>query len=392
MSKSTLKLSKVAKSITTGAALASLVALDAVTPGSALAQSKAGQPSPTLQRLEGLQRVEQDRQSAEDAKWRSFPRVEAPARATSVGTPRPVETVAPWFFDALTGGGQPQHLHQKCAFYWPGWKLRPDGTRVTAVRGCLREWVAVDWIAVDCKSLKVSWLSSRHRAGWSSWSVPSPQEETGQMVAALCDNTSSDANEPFTKASTPSMPARSTGEPGLGARAAIPIPDRAELSAVNVGADGKQILQLLGRMGVRTEIWNRCPQAGAIAAYSRFDNLLVLCKASLRDPSLATEAIAHEAVHALQDCLQPGGIKGSASIPLRALFKTSNGGKNFDDFVNLLYMGFADRPKTVAYLQELEKNLSPDLFSMEIEAYALEESPETVRIMLVAFLPVCGSE
>lgn len=387
MNKSSSKLSKVAKSISAGAALASLVAFNAVMPGSASAQPKAGQPSPTLQRLEGLQRVEQDRQSAENAKWRSFSRVDPPARATSGGSPGSVELASMWFFDALRWGGQPQHLRQKCAFYWPGWKLRPDGTRFTAVRGCLQKSVAV-----DCKSLKVSWLSSAHRANWSSWSVPSPQEETGQMVAALCDNTTSGAKEPIAKASAPSMPARSTGEPGLGPRAAIPAPDHAGFSAVNVGAGGKQILQLLGRMGVSTEIWDRCPKVGSIAAYSRFDNLLILCKASLRDPSLATEAIAHEAVHALQDCLQPGGIKGSASIPLRALFKTSNGGKNFDDFVNLLYMGFADRPKTVAYLQKLEKNLSPDMFTMEVEAYALEASPETVRIMLESFLPVCGSE
>ena len=90
MSKSSSKLSKVARSIASGAVLASLAALDAVTTGSALAQSKPAQPSPTLQ-SEGLQRVEQKRRSAQDAKWRSFPRVDAPTRTASVGTPRQVE-------------------------------------------------------------------------------------------------------------------------------------------------------------------------------------------------------------------------------------------------------------------------------------------------------------
>ena len=210
MSKSSSKLSKVAKSISAGAALACLVAFNAVTPGSASAQPKEGQPSPTLQRLEGLQRVEQDRQSAEDAKWRSFSRVDAPARTASAGELRPVETVAPWFFDALTGGGQPQHLHQKCAFYWPGWKLRPDGTRVTAVRGCLREWVAV-----DCKSLKVSWHDrlllldrSKHPAGWSAWKFPQDGETT-QMVAELCDNiTASGVKETGSKTFASYIPAQ----------------------------------------------------------------------------------------------------------------------------------------------------------------------------------------
>ena len=212
MSKNSSKLNKVAKSLSAAAALASLAAFNAVTPGSASAQPKTAQPSPTLQRLEALHQVERDRKSAEDAKWRSFSRVDPPARATSIGTPRPVETVAPWFFDALTGGGQPQHLHQKCAFYWPGWKLRPDGTRFTAVRGCLQKWVAV-----DCKSLKVSWHDrlllldrSKYAAGWSTWSVPQDGETT-QMVAELCDNiTASGIEETGSKTFASYIPAQST--------------------------------------------------------------------------------------------------------------------------------------------------------------------------------------
>ena len=91
MSKSSSKLGKVARSIASGAVLAPLAALDAVTTGSALAQSKPGQAIPTLQRLEGLQRVELERRSAQDSKWRSFPRVDAPTRISSVGAPRQAE-------------------------------------------------------------------------------------------------------------------------------------------------------------------------------------------------------------------------------------------------------------------------------------------------------------
>ena len=190
MSKSSSKLSKVARSIASGAVLASLVALDAFTPGSASAQPKPGPPSPTMQRLEGLQRVEQERQSAEDAKWKSFPDLEPDLR-TGKG----------WLFDVQT-----QHLRQKCAFYWPGWKLR-----FTAVKGCPREWVAV-----DCKSLKVSWHDrlllldrSKYPAGWSGWSVPQ-DVETAQMVAELCDNiTSSGVHETGSKIFASYIPAQS---------------------------------------------------------------------------------------------------------------------------------------------------------------------------------------
>jgi len=174
VSKSSSKLGKVAKSISAGAALASLVAFNAITAGSAWAQPIPVQPSPTMQRLQQFQKVERNRQSAEDAKWRSF-------------RGHQVDTAAPWFFDTLT------KRPPRCEFYWPGWKLHPDEARVTKVRGC--SW---DWVAVDCKSLKVSW----QRGAWnryspksaysSGWETPTSSTDSGlqtvQMVAELCEN------------------------------------------------------------------------------------------------------------------------------------------------------------------------------------------------------------
>ena len=376
MSKRSCFLSKAANSIITGAVLASLVALDAFTSGSASAQSKAGQPSPTLQRLQQLQQVERDRKSAEDAKWRSFP-------GFYYGTSN--------HLDRFMGPKRPP----ECEFYWPGWKLQSDGTRVTKVRSCY----STHWVAVDCRSLKVSWhsygLSSLKVGKWDSWEIPQNTTDFGlqttQMVAALCDNISpSMVKDTQPQTSIPVMPVRTAWRPGPAIKPGLPIPDNAQMSIVNVGAGGEQILELLGNIGVKSVIAKTCPKAGAIAAYSRFDNLLVMCKESLLDPSLATEAIAHVAVHALQDCLQPGGIKGSDSVTLTRFFKTFNEGKQSADFRDLIRMGLVNRPKVLAYLEELKKSMPCNMYLMEIEAHALEAAPKTVKILLETFSPLCS--
>ncbi|MCP9941002.1 hypothetical protein KBY70_01110 [Cyanobium sp. ATX 6E8] len=211
------------------------------------------------------------------------------------------------------------------------------------------------------------------------------------MVAALCDNIAPPiGKEAQSLSSIASMPTRSARPTASVAKPMMPIPNDAQISTVNVGAGGKQILQLLGEMGVETEIRDKCPKAGTVGAYSRFDNLLILCKASLRDPALATEVIAHEAVHALQDCLQQGGIKGSDSITLTRFFKTFNNGRQSADFRDLVRAGLANRPKTLAHLEELKKSMPRNMYAMEIEAHALEVSPKSVRILLEALAPLCG--
>lgn len=371
--------------MTAGAAVASLAASDEITAGSAWAQPIPSQPSPTMQRLQQLQKVERDRQSAEDAKWRSFGG-QSPAHTANGGETRPVEMAATWYFDALTSSSPPVQP-RKCEFYWPGWKLHPDGTRVTKVRGCLRNWVAV-----DCKSLKVAWSFRGYPPSWSGWALPATSDvETTQMVTELCDNIAPPiGKEAQSLSSIAAMPKRSARPTASVAKPMMPIPNDASFSTVNVGAEGKQILQTLGGMGVVTEIRDRCPKAGVVGAYSRYDNLLVLCNASLRNQALATETIAHEAVHALQDCLQPGGIKGSDSITLTRFLKTFNNGRQSADFRDLVRAGLANRPKTLAYLEELKKSMPRNMYAMEIEAHALDVSPKSVRILLEALAPLCG--
>jgi len=144
-------------------------------------------------------------------------------------------------------------------------------------------------------------------------------------------------------------------------------------------------------MGVEAIIAKACPKAGAHAAYSRFDNLLVLCEPALYGPAIATESIAHEAVHALQDCIQPGGIKGSASIPLIKFLTIINDKQRIEQFKQLLHSGLINRPKVTADLREQKKNLPPEMFLMEYEASALEAYPKRVAAMLQEIgLPLCA--
>lgn len=385
MSKSQLLQSKAADSITTGAVLASLLLFESITSRSVSAQLKASQPSPTMQRLEGLQKMEQDRRSAEDAKWRSFPNAVSNSAASNDKT-RPVAMFSNWFHHAITGTGGPGP--SKCEFYWPGWKMQQDGTRVTKVRNCLN-----DWVAVDCKSLKVSWSYSPYPHSWSRWAIPEPSDiATTQMVAALCDNVSTQYGKQG-PSSVP-MPGIPQGLPATSVSAVKPVlqaSDSGQMSSINVGGEGKRILQLLGENGILVEIRDKCPEANAVGAYSRFDNLFLLCGAALRNPALATETIAHEAVHVLQDCLQPGGIDGSDSITLTRFFKSYDGGKHSADLKRLMNTSLANRPKTMAYLEGLKNSIPLNMYAMEIEAHALEAFPKTVRILLETFAPYCTS-
>ncbi len=376
MSKRPWTLIKVAKTIAAGAALTALVALDAITAVSASAQSRAGQTSQTMQRLQQLQQEERDRQSTEDAKWRRFPGHDDPG-----ATP-----ASRWVMNVLMG--TPPKTPPKCEFYWPGWKLNSNGTRITKVRSCGRNWVAV-----DCKSLRVSW---KHYpaiyARWSDWRLPTSNElDTAQMVAALCDNIASPLGEEAqSSAPSNSLQLRPSITPISEAKPSLQLPSSGQFGSINVGAEGKQILQLLGEMGVETVIKDECPKPGTLGAYSRFDNLLVLCKASLKYPALATEVIAHEAVHALQDCIQPGGIKGSASRSLMSFFRVFNEGKHAARFEDLLRDGLANRPNIAAYLRDLKTSMPPKMFLMEREAYALEIYPKSVALLLKNIgIPLC---
>lgn len=86
-----------------------------------------------------------------------------------------------------------------CEFHWAGWKRQPSGAWVTDVRGCKK-----DRVAVDCRSLKISWMSLYSPPGydasgkkyaareiWEAWCLPeepigNPQEVL--MVAEVCDS------------------------------------------------------------------------------------------------------------------------------------------------------------------------------------------------------------
>lgn len=363
--------------ITSHALVATLISLKVITAGAALAQPNPGQRSPTLQRLQQLNQVERDRQAAEDAKWRSF-RIDNS------------KSTMPWFFNSLT------NRSPSCEFYWPGWKASKDGIRITDTRKC--PW---DKVAVNCNSLKASWYTKAY-SHWSPWSTPGKlngpndayefETETSLMVASLCDNiTNSSGQRAQSQASMSTSPAIAARRQRAETKPVLTIPGKANMGMINVGAEGKQILDLLGGIGVLTEIRDKCPKAGVVGAYSRFDNLFILCTASLRNPGLATETIAHEAIHALHDCLQPGGIKGSDSLTVTSFLKTFRNGKYSADFRELVRIGLADRPRTVAYLEELRTNLPRNMYEMEVEAHALEISPKAVKSLLEAFAPLCIS-
>lgn len=372
--------------------LAAPVATLGVGPAGAQTLPSAGYESPTLRRLEEIDRQERERKRAEDSKWWSFPRPrsagQVPAREGSVE----------WYRNLITSGiGK----GNKCEFYWPGWRTVgfPVGTQGTDVRNCFRgDWL-VDKIAVDCRNLRLSWGMSFIPRGsenrivkWDEGTRPSLSTKEGredaQMMAEVCDRGGIDVESELARPvlTPPSHTAISSNrnmESSGAARVADEPGKAGTMRLVNVGVMGQRILDVLARMGVKSVIPTKCPQPDAIAAYSRHDNLLIMCSAAFRDPALATEAIAHEAVHALQDCLGPGGIKTPSSVTLSNYFASLNGSNGATPFKEILRSGLEGRPKTNAELLELKSSLTTDQHQMEYEAYALEVQPKLVMALLL---------
>lgn len=165
------------------------MALVALLAGPSLAQS------PTLQRLEQLEHQERQARMEEAAQWRTFPR--PPSRSDTEphdgsGTVRDAyNPLAPdsWLNQQL-GQGNPN----ACQYHWSAWTLDPHtGIRSTAMR-CSRS-LHQD-VAVQCSSLQLTTtFAPRQRLRWSNWRLPATQGER-EMVAALCDNLTSEEKRP----------------------------------------------------------------------------------------------------------------------------------------------------------------------------------------------------
>jgi len=144
-------------------------------------------------------------------------------------------------------------------------------------------------------------------------------------------------------------------------------------------------------MGVRIRISRKCPD-GVLAAYGRYENLFLLCSSLNKSAELITEAVAHEAVHALHDCVQDQGIGGSDSTTLISFFERLGSVERVERFKALLRSLLIPRPLTTQRLFRLKNQLNPKFFLMEYEAYALEADPPKVLSLIHRIgISRCGS-
>ena len=144
---------------------------------------------------------------------------------------------------------------------------------------------------------------------------------------------------------------------------------------------GEAIIEGLEAMGVRVGFSEKCPD-GALAAYGRYDNFFLLCSNLAKSADLITEAVAHEAVHALHDCVQDQGISGSQSTTLVSFFERLGNMERVQRFKALLRSLLIPRPHTTQRLFRLKNQLDPQFFLMEYEAYALEADPPKVLSLI----------
>ena len=73
---------------------------------------------------------------------------------------------------------------------WAGWRLQPDGVRITLVQPSASDLglrgSAATAMAVDCVSLRQNW---RIDGQWQGWETPAPRSVGQRIVLDLCSNT-----------------------------------------------------------------------------------------------------------------------------------------------------------------------------------------------------------
>jgi len=165
-----------------------------------------------------------------------------------------------------------------------------------------------------------------------------------------------------------------------------------QVDMTKMSLDILSLLEVIG-VGVR-HLGGKCPKGipeSVVAAYNRFDNYILICHGSVRNREHLEEAITHESVHVIQDCIQPGGIKGNKSIAISKYLLALNLVDSNEHFMSLLRQLLWPRNKTVEELHELKTKLSPDFFLMEYEAYALEIRPGKVATLVEKIaIPKCS--
>lgn len=162
---------------------------------SPIASAQQVQPgqSPSLERIRQVEAAEQQRQRAENAKWRTFPKA-APQTKGLTQMEREqqrVEAASAWLMN-------PGMQREECSYYWPGWKLIPGSSiRTTAMR-CNRSLLTE--VAVDCATMRMAvrdrYMANTRPGYWHGWAVPTAisnrdageQYAKQRMIAALCDN------------------------------------------------------------------------------------------------------------------------------------------------------------------------------------------------------------
>ena len=135
----------------------------------------------------------------------------------------------------------------------------------------------------------------------------------------------------------------------------------------------RDFVQLLQRNGIRISYKTGCGRSGkALAVYSPHQNTMCLPETA----ASFDEALTHETVHVLQDCLTDGGLADSRMTTVHAFLRRVQdpGGTEADDFKtgvkeSLAY--FNDVP----HIQHHYKTHHRDT---EAEAYALEHNPRMV--------------
>ena len=134
------------------------------------------------------------------------------------------------------------------------------------------------------------------------------------------------------------------------------------VSAVPFG----QMESALGQRGISVQYRNRCDIPGALATYARHSNVICINKRLAPGTAEQSSALAHEAMHAIQDCL--AGLNNGRLVPVH-------------EYANMS-IGHVTGKLSSSRKNSILASYPRDEWKIELEAYAFEGQPDAVYELL----------
>ncbi len=131
----------------------------------------------------------------------------------------------------------------------------------------------------------------------------------------------------------------------------------------------ENMLSLIRQTGVTVSRRLTCGSNGRAAAhYEPGNNAICIAESQYRDVSHWDQALTHEAMHMVQDCM--AGLHNSSLVTLAQNVSYNR------DIVSYIRRRGSD------WVSFIERHYQPSEYAIELEAYALQDRPSNVALLI----------